>query len=279
MKLGLSAATIGLSLLMTQVTQRGRDQSLRHRRRARAPIETLAPQFEQAPGTSWSPTFDLPPTADEEDRRRRALRRHHPVLRRRALIKQGKVVADSRTVFGRVGVGVAVRQGAPKPDFSTVEAFKRSLLNAKLDRNLRRGQQRALRRLAARPARHRRTGQAEDPVGRRRRRPAQMVSRGEVDFVVSGLPPLIGTPGIEWLGYLPEEINELAACSAAASASTPRKPERPGARLLQVPQRRRPRWRCSRRTAWSRRSDAAVTAARTPPGSTSPACPARSAPR
>ena len=35
----------------------------------------------------------------------------------------------------------------------------------------------------------------------------QMLSRGEVDFVVSGLPPLIGTPGIEWLGYLPEEIN------------------------------------------------------------------------
>ena len=30
---------------------------------------------------------------------------------------------------------------------------------------------------------------------------------GEVDFVVSGLPPLIGTPNIEWLGYLPAEIN------------------------------------------------------------------------
>ena len=36
---------------------------------------------------------------------------------------------------------------------------------------------------------------------------AQLVSRGEVDFVVSGLPPLIGTPDIEWLGYLPPEIN------------------------------------------------------------------------
>ena len=35
---------------------------------------------------------------------------------------------------------------------------------------------------------------------------AQLVSRGEVDFVVSGLPPLIGTSNIEWLGYLPEEI-------------------------------------------------------------------------
>ena len=36
---------------------------------------------------------------------------------------------------------------------------------------------------------------------------AKMLSHGEVDFVVSGLPPLIGTPNIEWLGYLPDEIN------------------------------------------------------------------------
>jgi molybdate transport system substrate-binding protein len=47
------------------------------------------------------------------------------------LIKQGKVAADTRTVFGRTGLGVAARQGLPKPDISTVDAFKRTLLNAK----------------------------------------------------------------------------------------------------------------------------------------------------
>ena len=115
-------------------------------------------------------------------------------------------MADSRTVFGRVGVGVAVRQGAPKPDFSTVEAFKRSLLNAKTIATS--GEGSSGRYVASLIER---LGIAEQVKPKIRSgaagASAQMVSRGEVDFVVSGLPPLIGTPGIEWLGYLPEEIN------------------------------------------------------------------------
>ena len=47
------------------------------------------------------------------------------------LIKEGKLVAATRTDVAYAGVGVGVRAGAPKPDISTVEAFKRALLNAK----------------------------------------------------------------------------------------------------------------------------------------------------
>src|SRR5262249_51021994 len=47
------------------------------------------------------------------------------------LIKAGKLVADSRTNIMKAGIGVAVKRGAPKPDISTVEAFKRTLLDAK----------------------------------------------------------------------------------------------------------------------------------------------------
>src|SRR6476660_3927486 len=46
------------------------------------------------------------------------------------LVKQGKVVG-SRVDFARAGVGVAVKAGAPKPDISTPEAFKRAMLAAK----------------------------------------------------------------------------------------------------------------------------------------------------
>jgi molybdate transport system substrate-binding protein len=46
-------------------------------------------------------------------------------------IKQGKVVAGSVVEYARVGNGIAVKAGAPKPDISTPEAFKRAMLDAK----------------------------------------------------------------------------------------------------------------------------------------------------
>ena len=47
------------------------------------------------------------------------------------LIKTGKLAADTRADLMKAGIGVAVRRGAPKPDISTIEAFKRALLKAK----------------------------------------------------------------------------------------------------------------------------------------------------
>ena len=47
------------------------------------------------------------------------------------LIKQGKLLADSKAPVARAGVGVVVRKGAPKPDISTPEKFKQALLDAK----------------------------------------------------------------------------------------------------------------------------------------------------
>ena len=45
-------------------------------------------------------------------------------------IKDGRAIADSRVSVGRVGVGVAIRRGAPRPDISSVDALKASLLKA-----------------------------------------------------------------------------------------------------------------------------------------------------
>ena len=44
---------------------------------------------------------------------------------------QGKVVAGSRVIIAKVGVGVFVRKGAVKPDISSADAFKRSMLAAR----------------------------------------------------------------------------------------------------------------------------------------------------
>ena len=47
------------------------------------------------------------------------------------LIGKGKVISGSRTNLARVGVGVMVKTGASQPDISTVEAFKKAVLDAK----------------------------------------------------------------------------------------------------------------------------------------------------
>ena len=47
------------------------------------------------------------------------------------LIKEGKIVAGSRADLAKTGVGVVVKAGAPLPDISSVDAFKRALLAAK----------------------------------------------------------------------------------------------------------------------------------------------------
>jgi molybdate transport system substrate-binding protein len=47
------------------------------------------------------------------------------------LTDKGKVISGSRTNLARVGVGVMVKTGANKPDISTVDAFKKAVLEAK----------------------------------------------------------------------------------------------------------------------------------------------------
>src|ERR1700693_1496645 len=47
------------------------------------------------------------------------------------LVKQGKVIADSRVDLTKSLIGIAVKSGAPKPDISSADAVKRALLAAR----------------------------------------------------------------------------------------------------------------------------------------------------
>jgi molybdate transport system substrate-binding protein len=47
------------------------------------------------------------------------------------LLKKSKVIAGTAVPFQVAGLGLSVRAGVPKPDISTVETYKMTLLNAK----------------------------------------------------------------------------------------------------------------------------------------------------
>jgi molybdate transport system substrate-binding protein len=61
---------------------------------------------------------------------------------------------------------------------------------------------------------------------------ARILARGDVDFVVSGLPPLLGTPNIQWLGYIPAEIQSWVVFSGALNAKLSADAAEPARALL-----------------------------------------------
>ena len=48
------------------------------------------------------------------------------------LIKGGMILAESRTLLARSAIGMAVRAGSPRPDISSVDALKRTLLQKRV---------------------------------------------------------------------------------------------------------------------------------------------------
>jgi molybdate transport system substrate-binding protein len=208
----IGALVLSFGLLMTETGHAAEINAL-VTGAARRAYETIVPQFERANGHKVISQYGLLITKIDAGEPFDVVILSYDV---EGLIKQGKVVPDSRTVLGRTGVGIAIRQGAPRPDFSTVEAFKRALLEAKSFATS--GEGSSGRYVASLIER---LGLADQVKSKIRSggagASAQMLSRGEVDFVVSGLPPLIGTPNIEWLGNLPAEINSWVVFTGGLS--------------------------------------------------------------
>lgn len=136
------------------------------------------------------------------------------------LIKHGKLVADSRADVMRSGIGVAVRRGAPKPDISTVEAFKRTLLAAKSITYLKEGAStihlvKVFDQLGLTDALAPKTVKpATEAV-------SEMVAAGEVELGIIVIPNILSVPGAELVGPLPEAIQSWVTFTAAVSPSSP----------------------------------------------------------
>lgn len=92
----------------------------------------LVPEFERATGHKVVTTFE--PTNAIMNRIKAGESADVIILIRQSideLRKTGKVVPGSEVDLAKTSLGIAVRAGAPKPDISTVEAFKDAMLSAK----------------------------------------------------------------------------------------------------------------------------------------------------
>jgi molybdate transport system substrate-binding protein len=132
------------------------------------------------------------------------------------LVKNGKVVASTVTPFVLAGLGLSVRAGAPKPDISTVDAYKATLLAAKSigysrgcsGTNIAEGiaQLGLTEQLKAKTVFT--TG---GPV-------SDSLARGDFEIGIQQTNIMVGVPGTQYVGPLPGFLNKPCPSSVALLA-------------------------------------------------------------
>ena len=133
------------------------------------------------------------------------------------LTKAGKIVASSRVDIAKSGVGIAVRAGAPRPDVSSVDALKRTLLAAKSIAYSTGPSGVYLTGL------FQRMGIADEikskvkqvqgePIG-------AVIARGDAEIGFQQISELLPVKGIDFLGPLPAEIQQITVFSAGLHAA------------------------------------------------------------
>ncbi len=129
---------------------------------------------------------------------------------------QGAVVAGSRQDIARTGMGVGVRDGAPRPDISTSDALKQALLAAKSITYVDPAQGATsgihfadvLQKLGIADAVKSKTTLV--PGGY----PAELVAKGEVEMVVHQISEIVPVRGVTLLGPLPKDVQKVTTYSA-----------------------------------------------------------------
>ena len=136
-------------------------------------------------------------------------------------IKSGKIAAGSNANLAKVGVGVMVKEGAPKPDISSVETFKQALLKAKsvgyidpasggssgiyveglLDKL-------GIADQIKPKAKLQKGGHVSD-----------LVKAGEAEIGIHQISEILGQPGVTLVGPLPKEIQNYTTYAVGVSSA------------------------------------------------------------
>lgn len=134
-----------------------------------------------------------------------------------ALASDGLIMPGTRVDLARSGIGVAVRKGATLPDVSSVDAFKRTLLNARSIAYLKEGQSgvylaRLLEDLSIAAAIEPRVVRPDGDIV------SELVARGDVEIGMVVVTQILTTPGVTLVGPLPEAIQNYVVFSAGISS-------------------------------------------------------------
>jgi molybdate transport system substrate-binding protein len=185
----------------------------------KAVVLDLLPEFERASGTAcsitWASTNMLMDEIGKGATGDLAILTDEAI---EGLIRQGKIAAGSRVDLARSAIGIAVRQGASKPDIGSAAALKQALLSARTISYSKTGISgvyfpTVLERLgiATQVAPRVLIPPPGVPVG-------EVVAKGEADIGVQQISELLPVPGIEIVGPLPAELQKLTVFSAGLFA-------------------------------------------------------------
>jgi len=173
----------------------------------------LVPQFEKASGHKVTTIF----TGTVDAQKRLAAGETYDLIIMAGpaiddLIKAGTVAPGSRVDLARSGVGVAVRAGAPKPDIHSTEALKKTLLAARSIGYSTGPSGVYLADL------FRRLGIADQVKSKLRQTPTgvfvgSLLASGEVEIGFQQVSELAHYPGIDYVGPLPADIQNVTVFS------------------------------------------------------------------
>ena len=180
--------------------------TLRTSNSTRPAIDLLTPDFEKATGHKVTLILD---TAKNSLARIEAGERADAAVLLGtsvdALAAMGILTAASAQPFARSTIGMAVLKGAPKPDISTVEAFKQTLLNAKSIAHTVHGPSGSYF-----PGLIERLGIAEQVKPKTVTRPGGyigvVVAAGEAEMAFQQICELLAVPGLDVIGPIPDDI-------------------------------------------------------------------------
>ncbi len=173
----------------------------------------LVPAFERTSGhrvtTRWMPGVDVLKRVKEGEASDLVILQAGDID---ALIAVGRVVAGSRVDLARSAVGVAVRAGTPRPDVSSAAALTRAL-HAAGSVAYSTGPSgvyilKLFERLGVAGEVKAKSRQVKgEPV-------AAVVARGEAEIGFQQVSELLPVPGIDFLGPLPDEIQQITIFAA-----------------------------------------------------------------